>query len=191
MKMKAIKKIILTSVAAFGLSMTLGAYAQQHTKPEQSKERAEKIEKMREHAKKRKEMHQQRMHQELKITSSQEPAWNAFIASMQANHEVKKHDRKEMMEMTAPQKMEKMMQLKQERMAKMQTRLASLKTFYAVLTPEQQKKFDQMSKHMSKKRKQMREDRQDKMAKMKRMKTMHSKMHSEMHKAGENPSKVK
>jgi Spy/CpxP family protein refolding chaperone len=51
-------------------------------------------------------------------------------------------DRAAFKKMTAPERMESRIAMSKERISRQETRLASLKTFYAVLTPEQQKVFD-------------------------------------------------
>ena len=82
--------------------------------------------------------HLQMLHDKLKIQPQQEAAWQAFTASM-------KHEKMARPPVddnaTAPEKMERMMQ---HRQAAMQKHLDALKTFYAQLTPEQQKIMDHL-----------------------------------------------
>jgi len=73
------------------------------------------------------------LHDALKITPAQEPAFNAFIASMKPAHH---GDRAQWASMTAPERMAK-------GIAMMQARLDALNTFYSTLTPEQKKLMDQ------------------------------------------------
>ncbi|OHX11046.1 hypothetical protein BI343_05560 [Chromobacterium amazonense] len=82
--------------------------------------------------------HMQMLHDKLKIQPQQEAAWKTFIASMKSEHGTKPAENANE---TAPERMEHMMQTHQ---AEMQKRLDALKTFYAQLTPEQQKIMDQM-----------------------------------------------
>ena len=49
--------------------------------------------------------------------------------------------------MPAPARMEQHIAMAKQRVAAMETRLAALKAFYAVLTPEQKKTFDASSMH--------------------------------------------
>jgi protein CpxP len=82
------------------------------------------------------------LHDKLKLSTDQEKAWQTFIAK---GKEMRPHDRpdpKEMVSLNAPQRMEKMLEYGRDREKRMETMLASLKDFYAVLTPEQQKIFD-------------------------------------------------
>jgi len=88
--------------------------------------------------------YQARLHDKLKLTAAQEPAWAAFTA---ANAPKKpngdwKAKREAFAKLSAPERMEQWIAMSKERIAGQESRLASLKTFYAVLTPEQQKVFD-------------------------------------------------
>ena len=88
--------------------------------------------------------YQARLHDKLKLTAAQEPAWTTFKA---ANAPTKpngdwKAKREAFAKLSAPERMEQWIALSKERIAGQESRLASLKTFYAVLTPEQKKVFD-------------------------------------------------
>lgn len=48
--------------------------------------------------------------------------------------------------MTAPARMEKMIGMAKQHIARMETHLAALNTFYAVLTPAQKQAFDEHAK---------------------------------------------
>ena len=90
----------------------------------------------------------------LRITPAQESAWTAFNTSMTPQAGQWKHRspeehaklKAELEAMNTPQRMEKMRALHAEHQAKrdaeMDRRLTAVKTFYAVLSPEQQKIFD-------------------------------------------------
>lgn len=90
----------------------------------------------------------------LKIMPAQESAWTAFTASMQPpardgmrqTREQHAAERAELEKLTTPQRIDKMRALRAERHAKrsleMDKRGEAVKTFYAALTPEQQKTFD-------------------------------------------------
>ena len=86
----------------------------------------------------------QRMHDALKITPAQEGAWQAYLSALKSN--MPQHgnfDRAAFKEMPAPERMEKRIEMQKARIARMESNLAATKTFYAVLTPEQQKLFDE------------------------------------------------
>ena len=84
----------------------------------------------------------ERLKTELKITTAQEPAWNAFVA--RTAHEPRKPvaAAEDWSKLTTPQRLDKMQAQKAERDAKMTQRIDATKSFYAALTPEQQKVFD-------------------------------------------------
>lgn len=78
----------------------------------------------------------------LKLSPEQEPAWTQFTQSMQpALHTPRAHD--DWSQLTTPQRIEKMKALKTEHDTVMDQHLSALATFYAALTPDQQKTFDQ------------------------------------------------
>jgi Spy/CpxP family protein refolding chaperone len=93
-----------------------------------------KMEKMR-------ERHLASLHDELKLTAQQETAWKNFAASTPMA-KMDRPDPDEMEKLSAPQRMEKMLEHMRAMEKNMTTHLAALKEFYAVLTPEQQKAFD-------------------------------------------------
>jgi Spy/CpxP family protein refolding chaperone len=84
----------------------------------------------------------------LKITANQEAAWNTFADSMKppANMSGKRPDPAELDKLTTPERIDKMRALHKEHMAAMEAemdkRAEATKTFYAALSPEQQKVFD-------------------------------------------------
>lgn len=94
------------------------------------------------------EKHQAQLHAKLKLSEAQEPAWKTFIAASTPTGMPTPPERKEMDKLTTPERMEKMLERSKEHQSKMQERLAALKTFYAVLTPEQQKIFDDSHRNM-------------------------------------------
>lgn len=83
----------------------------------------------------------------LKLTAGQETAWNAFTAAMKppAMDGKTLPNREEMAKLTTPQRLEKMQALKAERDARITQRMEATKAFYATLTPEQQKVFDEQA----------------------------------------------
>jgi protein CpxP len=86
---------------------------------------------------------QAELHDKLKLNATQEAAWKTFIADAAPKPMGKRPDRAEFAKLSAPERMERMLGMMKEREAHMATRLASLKTFYATLTPEQQKVFNE------------------------------------------------
>ena len=84
----------------------------------------------------------------LKITPAQEGSWTSFTAAMQppAHARPTPEQRAEFDKLTTPQRIDKMREMRTQRMtemnASMDKRGEATKTFYAALTPEQQKTFD-------------------------------------------------
>lgn len=100
--------------------------------------------------------HQAKLRDALKLNAQQQPAWDAFVASMtpakrahgqQPGQRAGRPDRAQFASLTAPQRMERHIAMQKARTARMEARLAALNNFYSVLTPEQRKTFDEQSKH--------------------------------------------
>lgn len=83
---------------------------------------------------------------QLKLNADQEKAWKNYLAVVDANYNSwKPISRADIEKMTAPQRMQTMLDRMKEREGKMANQLSALKTFYNKLTPEQQKTFDNES----------------------------------------------
>ncbi|MEO8408129.1 MAG: Spy/CpxP family protein refolding chaperone [Oxalobacteraceae bacterium] len=95
-------------------------------------------ERMHEHMAKR----QAELHAKLKLNASQEAAWKTYTDSMTPPDRSQRPDRAALQNMPAPQRMQAMLDRMKQGQTRMESHLAALKTFYAVLTPEQQKIFD-------------------------------------------------
>ena len=91
-----------------------------------------------------------KLHDELKITPAQEKSWNAFVASMQppARAQGQRPDRAAWARLSAPERMAKSIDMQKRRTAAMEQRLGALNSFYAALTPEQKKTFDDKAARM-------------------------------------------
>jgi hypothetical protein len=87
----------------------------------------------------------------LQITPAQEGAWSAWAAAMRPSPEAMQHMREqrghrdEIARMTTPERIDRMRQMRAQRAAEMDRRGDATKTFYAQLTPSQQKAFDEIS----------------------------------------------
>ena len=89
---------------------------------------------------------QAKLHDALKLTAAQEPAWNTYQAAIKQAPMAMQGDRAAWAGLSAPARMEKMIALSKQHTAAMESHLAALNTFYAVLTPEQKKVFDAQTK---------------------------------------------
>lgn len=146
--MKSIKNSLYLGLTVISLSIASSVFAQQSPAPRPPMDHAKMMEKM----KAGMEKHHRMMHDKLKITAGQEGAWTTFIEAtkpaMMERGEKMRADKKAMEGLSTPARMEKMLEHSKERLAHMQKHLDALKTFYAVLTPEQQKIFDDSHQHM-------------------------------------------
>lgn len=90
----------------------------------------------------RMQQHQKRLHDALKLTPDQEGAWKKFAESSQPPARSERGEPGDWAKLTAPERAEKMLDFAKQRQERMAEHVAALKTFYAVLTPEQKKTFD-------------------------------------------------
>lgn len=79
---------------------------------------------------------------QLALTDAQEPAWTAFTTSMQPGERTARLDSSGMEKLTTPERIDRMRALRAQHAAEADRRGEATKTFYAALTPEQQKTFD-------------------------------------------------
>ncbi len=93
--------------------------------------------------------HQAELKAKLKITPAQEGAWTSYTAAMQPpahGARPSPEQRAEFDKLTTPQRIDKMKEMRAQRMAEMSAAMdkrgEATKALYAVLTPEQQKTFD-------------------------------------------------
>ena len=86
------------------------------------------------------------LHDKLNLTEVQESAWQTFVDSMSVLSKPNRADRAAMEKLTTPERMEQQLTALREQEAKMNANLLALKTFYAALTPEQQRVFDALDR---------------------------------------------
>jgi hypothetical protein len=143
--MNTLRKQILIGVAAMSMGAAAIAVQAQAPAPEGRHGHAGTMEqrqaKMAEYMAKR----MAKLHDELKLTSAQEPAWTAFVNAVKPAPLADRPDRAAWAGMTAPARMEKLITLSKERTARMEQHLQALNKFYGTLTPEQKKVFDQQT----------------------------------------------
>ena len=167
--MKSIKNSLMITVSALALSLTATVFAQQNPPQRPPMDHGKMMEKMQA----RMDKHHSMMHDKLKISAEQEGAWKTFIAATEVNKPAMmeraaqmKAERQAMAGLSAPARMEKNLERSKEHLARMQKHLEALKTFYAVLTPAQQKIFDDSHRAMRTHSKHKMQDRmQDRMGK--------------------------
>lgn len=143
------KRLLIVTAAAGVLGTTATAWAFGGGRGSCNMEDGPRAERMQERMQKRMAEHETRLKEALKLTPAQEGAWKEFTASMQPpKAPTQRLDRAEWDKLTTPQRMEKMQALRSEREAHMNQRLEAVKKFYATLTPEQQKAFDEQHQRM-------------------------------------------
>lgn len=125
----------IVGVSATAIAQGMGQH--QGMNPQMHTQRMEQMQK-------RHTEHQTQLKSALKITASQEAAWNAYVAGTAPNPPASAPGmtKEDWSKLTTPQRLEKMQAHRAERDAAIAKRIEAVKTFYAALTPEQQKVFD-------------------------------------------------
>ena len=95
-----------------------------------------------EHRVERMAQHHQKIHDALKLTPDQEVAWRKFLDSEHPMAKPEPGKPEDWAKLTTPERADKMVERMRDQQSRMFERLAALKEFYAVLTPEQKKIFD-------------------------------------------------
>lgn len=142
--MNSLKKTLIVCCAAISLS-SVAAITHARDISDRCKNEANKEECRHSHIMKFQAMKQQKLHDELKITAAQEPAWKAFTESFRPSKPPKdgnKPSRSEAEKIPAPDRFEQHLARMEQRHDAMKARLPVLKAFYAELTPEQQAIFN-------------------------------------------------
>lgn len=93
----------------------------------------------------RMKMHQQRVHDALKLTPQQEPAWAKYQESHPFAGKTNRPDPAEMAKLTAPERADRMLEMQKQHQDAMSKHVVAMKDFYAQLTPEQKKTFDEQT----------------------------------------------
>lgn len=96
-----------------------------------------------EHMEKHHAQFQARLHDQLKLSAEQEPAWLTFISQTKPAVKPEAYDRTVWQKLSAPERADKMLAQLKEHEARLAQHAEALKTFYAVLNAEQKKVFDE------------------------------------------------
>lgn len=89
------------------------------------------------------EKRQNALHDKLGLSASQEGAWNDFIVKSKPNEHRTRPDWSELSKLPTPDRLDHMLAMMKERQQAMESHAEAVKAFYAQLTPEQQKIFDE------------------------------------------------
>jgi hypothetical protein len=140
MKMNKLYQSLLTTVFVAGLSGAAfaAAPAAGNPGPMMSGEHHQMEGDRLEHFQKR----QAELHDKLKLDANQEAAWKTYIAAIQPPANPPRQQPENWQKLTAPERVEKMLAMMQEREAQMSKHLQAMKTFYATLSPLQKQIFD-------------------------------------------------
>ena len=144
--MNTLRKSIIIGLAVFGLGGTTLA-VQAH----EGQGHGAKHEQMKAKWGERAVQRTLKLQETLKLTPAQQPAWTTYNSAIKPAGLGAKDERGERGErgawktMAAPERMAKRIEMAKQRVTMMETRLEATKAFYAVLTPEQKKLFDENS----------------------------------------------
>lgn len=86
--------------------------------------------------------HHSQLHDALKLSPEQEAGWKKLMDSEPARATKDQQANEDWTKLSAPERAEKMLERSKQRQALMADHVATLKAFYATLSPEQQKTFD-------------------------------------------------
>lgn len=132
--MKTLSKTLLIGMTALGIGTASLAYADETAAPRHEQMAA----RMAEHFAQR----QAKLHDALKLTAQQEGAWSTYQAALKPQTPAAHPDRAAFKSMSAPERMQKMIDLSKQRTERMEAHLAAVTSFYGQLTDEQKKTFD-------------------------------------------------
>ena len=152
-------RLIATAVvAALSLPVLAQTSAPAQTAPSTAQaepgQRMQRDHQMRRPAPDRAQMHKrmaQRMadfKEKLQLSPAQQPAWDNLAAAMQPGERHARLDREGMEQLTTPERIDRMRAMRIQRAAEADSRGEVVKTFYATLTPAQQKTFDAQTQRM-------------------------------------------
>lgn len=156
--MNTIRKNIVIALTAFGLAgAAIGVQAQtqapaaegRHGHALSVEQRQAKMAEFKAKRQAARAERQAKLRDALKLSPAQQPAWDAFVASMTPAHKADRAarpDRAQLANLTAPQRMQMRIERQKQRTAHMEARLSALNSFYSALTPEQRKVFDEQAK---------------------------------------------
>lgn len=119
--------------------------AQRASAPMDPAQHAEMQKRMQERMAERHTARMERLKTLLQITPAQEAAFKAYAARTEPTPPKAPAAQQDWSKLTTPQRLEQMQALHNERSAEMSKRIEATKSFYAQLTPAQQKAFDLQS----------------------------------------------
>jgi Spy/CpxP family protein refolding chaperone len=100
---------------------------------------------MQQHLQERHAEREARLKQILQITPAQEGAWNTWVAARRPSQQLQRPNPGELARLTTPERIDRMRALRSTRIAETDRRAEATKSFYAALSPAQQKSFDALT----------------------------------------------
>lgn len=139
-----ITKAVMVALLGLGAATTYAADPATTGRHGHALSQEERAAKVAEHQAKFAEMvakHQAALHDQLKLSAAQEPAWQTFVAAVTPTLPVRP-EHSAAASATTPERLDQHLAMAKQHLTTMETRAAATKVFYAQLTPEQQKTFD-------------------------------------------------
>jgi protein CpxP len=87
------------------------------------------------------------LHDKLQLTASQEADWNAFMEKVKPVEHTDRASWAEIAKLPTPERLDRLLSMRQERLKRMEARVQATKEFYSHLTTEQQQIFDASMQH--------------------------------------------
>ncbi|MDB5906111.1 MAG: hypothetical protein JWP34_225 [Massilia sp.] len=140
--MKTLQKNALIALAVLGMSSAAVTVQAQTAAPEGRRGHAGQEQRQANGAEEFAK-HQAKLHDALQLSAAQEPAWATYQAAIKPNEMQKHGPRPDWAGLSAPVRMEKMVARAKQHLVALESRVAALNSFYAVLTPPQKKVFDE------------------------------------------------
>lgn len=137
--MNTLRKSFVIGMTVIGLGTA--AFSAQAAEPEKPHPYAATKFDPAKHAERFEQRHQ-KLHDALKLNANQETAWKTYMNAIKPQGPQHRAERVAFKDLNTPQRMEKSIEFGKARLQQQENRLAALKTFYAALTPDQQKIFD-------------------------------------------------
>ncbi len=129
-------------LATAGVSHAQGPHEGRHAGQHESRDPAQAAARMQEH----RAAHIAQVREKLNLQASQEAAWDTFVAATAPTPRTT--PRPDTSNLTAPARLEHMLAKLRAHETRLVSHLEAVKTFYAVLSPEQQKIFDDSFRHL-------------------------------------------
>jgi protein CpxP len=142
--MNTIRKQVLIALTVFGLAgTTVGASAANTPAPAAAAVQDQAQGRGHGQWAERAAARREQLHTALRLTPSQESAWNNYLAANPRHDGAPRPERGAWKTMSAPQRLETQIARARQHTERMEARLAALQPLYASFTPEQKKLFDE------------------------------------------------